>query len=103
MELDRGHLNPALSFVLKAAVVQWCALRTDMVFLTLSCWIRSRGPDRYWKVQEVLKHARVRPRLFSGEGAKNLLGFFVSFFVISESEMINPSVREYFAHFPLAV
>ncbi|CAG5981081.1 large ribosomal subunit protein bL20m [Menidia menidia] len=29
-----------------------------MVFLTLSCWIRSRGPDRYWKVQEVLKHAR---------------------------------------------
>ncbi|XP_020498097.2 39S ribosomal protein L20, mitochondrial [Labrus bergylta] len=29
-----------------------------MVFLSLSCWIRSRGPDRYWKVQEVLKHAR---------------------------------------------
>ncbi|TDH14031.1 hypothetical protein EPR50_G00039520 [Perca flavescens] len=29
-----------------------------MVFLTLSCLIRSRGPDRYWKVQEVLKHAR---------------------------------------------
>jgi len=29
-----------------------------MVFLTLSCWIRSRGPDRYWKVQELLKHAR---------------------------------------------
>ncbi|KAM3878195.1 large ribosomal subunit protein bL20m [Diretmus argenteus] len=29
-----------------------------MVFLTLSCWIRNRGPDRYWKVQEVLKHAR---------------------------------------------
>uniref|UniRef100_A0A3Q3XSB7 Large ribosomal subunit protein bL20m n=1 Tax=Mola mola TaxID=94237 RepID=A0A3Q3XSB7_MOLML len=30
-----------------------------MVFLTVSCWIRSRGPDRYWKVQEVLKHARL--------------------------------------------
>ncbi|XP_064160711.1 39S ribosomal protein L20, mitochondrial [Anguilla rostrata] len=29
-----------------------------MVFLTLSCWIRSRGPDRYWRVQEVLKNAR---------------------------------------------
>lgn len=29
-----------------------------MVFLTLSCLIRSRGPDRYWKVQELLKHAR---------------------------------------------
>ncbi|XP_029948270.1 large ribosomal subunit protein bL20m [Salarias fasciatus] len=29
-----------------------------MVFLSLSCWIRNRGPDRYWKVQEVLKHAR---------------------------------------------
>ncbi|XP_059807988.1 39S ribosomal protein L20, mitochondrial [Hypanus sabinus] len=29
-----------------------------MVFLTLSRWIRSRGPDRYWRVQEVLKHAR---------------------------------------------
>ncbi|XP_005986117.1 39S ribosomal protein L20, mitochondrial [Latimeria chalumnae] len=29
-----------------------------MVFLSLSHWIRNRGPDRYWKVQEVLKHAR---------------------------------------------
>ncbi|KAM6981274.1 large ribosomal subunit protein bL20m [Aplochiton taeniatus] len=29
-----------------------------MVFLTLSCWIRNRGPDRYWKIQEVLKNAR---------------------------------------------
>ncbi|KAF7693522.1 hypothetical protein HF521_008838 [Silurus meridionalis] len=29
-----------------------------MVFLTLSCWIRNRGPDRYWKVQELVKHAR---------------------------------------------
>ncbi|XP_028854970.1 large ribosomal subunit protein bL20m [Denticeps clupeoides] len=29
-----------------------------MVFLTLSCWIRNRGPDRYWKVQECLKNAR---------------------------------------------
>ncbi|KAK2906464.1 hypothetical protein QQF64_019653 [Cirrhinus molitorella] len=29
-----------------------------MVFLTLSCWIRNRGPDRYWKVQELLKNAR---------------------------------------------
>ncbi|XP_051549975.1 39S ribosomal protein L20, mitochondrial [Myxocyprinus asiaticus] len=29
-----------------------------MVFLTLSCWIRNRGPDRYWKVQELLKSAR---------------------------------------------
>uniref|UniRef100_A0A671QN28 Large ribosomal subunit protein bL20m n=2 Tax=Sinocyclocheilus anshuiensis TaxID=1608454 RepID=A0A671QN28_9TELE len=29
-----------------------------MVFLTLSRWIRNRGPDRYWKVQELLKSAR---------------------------------------------
>ncbi|XP_018588543.1 large ribosomal subunit protein bL20m [Scleropages formosus] len=29
-----------------------------MVFLTLSRWIRNRGPDRWWRVQEVLKHAR---------------------------------------------
>ncbi|CAH2319932.1 39S ribosomal L20, mitochondrial [Pelobates cultripes] len=29
-----------------------------MVFLSLSRWVRSRGPDRYWKVQELLKHAR---------------------------------------------
>ncbi|MBN3300764.1 RM20 protein, partial [Amia calva] len=29
-----------------------------MVFLTLSHWIRNRGPDRYWRVQEVLKNAR---------------------------------------------
>ncbi|XP_068096730.1 large ribosomal subunit protein bL20m [Hyperolius riggenbachi] len=29
-----------------------------MVFLSLSRWVRNRGPDRYWKVQEVLKHAR---------------------------------------------
>ncbi|XP_069466222.1 large ribosomal subunit protein bL20m [Ambystoma mexicanum] len=29
-----------------------------MVFLSLSRWVRSRGPDRYWRVQEVLKHAR---------------------------------------------
>ncbi|CAM4662958.1 hypothetical protein PO909_027850 [Leuciscus waleckii] len=29
-----------------------------MVFLTLSCWTRNRGPDRYWKVQELLKNAR---------------------------------------------
>ncbi|CAG06849.1 unnamed protein product, partial [Tetraodon nigroviridis] len=29
-----------------------------MVFLTVSSWIRNRGPDRYWKVQELLKHAR---------------------------------------------
>lgn len=29
-----------------------------MVFLSVSCWIRNRGPDRYWKVQEIVKHAR---------------------------------------------
>lgn len=33
-----------------------------MVFLSLSRWVRSRGPDRYWRVQEVLKHARVSER-----------------------------------------
>lgn len=37
-----------------------------MVFLTVSSWIRNRGPDRYWKVQELLKHARVRTWLCSG-------------------------------------
>ncbi|MEE6483970.1 hypothetical protein FKM82_013707 [Ascaphus truei] len=30
-----------------------------MVFLSLSRWVRSRGPDRYWRVQDVLKHARL--------------------------------------------
>ncbi|KAL3058621.1 hypothetical protein OYC64_010721 [Pagothenia borchgrevinki] len=29
-----------------------------MVFLSLSCWIRSRGPDRYWKIQEIVKNAK---------------------------------------------
>ncbi|XP_013861815.1 large ribosomal subunit protein bL20m [Austrofundulus limnaeus] len=29
-----------------------------MVFLTLSCWNRNRGPCRYFKVQALLKHAR---------------------------------------------
>ncbi|CAN2388204.1 ribosomal protein L20 [Pristimantis euphronides] len=29
-----------------------------MVFLSLSRWVRSRGPDHYWRAQEVLKHAR---------------------------------------------
>ncbi|XP_061909235.1 39S ribosomal protein L20, mitochondrial [Entelurus aequoreus] len=29
-----------------------------MVFLSCTLWARSRGPDRYWKVQELLKHAR---------------------------------------------
>lgn len=34
-----------------------------MVFLTAQLWLRSRLTDRYWRVQEVLKHARVsRPR-----------------------------------------
>ncbi|MGH0182872.1 UNVERIFIED_CONTAM: hypothetical protein FKN15_010643 [Acipenser sinensis] len=41
-----------------------------MVFLTLSRWIRSRGPDRYWKVQELLKHARVRQTGDTGETGK---------------------------------
>lgn len=36
-----------------------------MVFLTVSSWIRNRGPDRYWKVQELLKHARVSRRGFA--------------------------------------
>ncbi|KAJ4920871.1 hypothetical protein JOQ06_027695 [Pogonophryne albipinna] len=30
-----------------------------MVFLSLSCWIRSRGPDRYWKVQDIVKNAKL--------------------------------------------
>ncbi|XP_056398520.1 39S ribosomal protein L20, mitochondrial [Hyla sarda] len=29
-----------------------------MVFLSLSRWVRSRGPDHYWRAQEVLQHAR---------------------------------------------
>ncbi|XP_078095044.1 large ribosomal subunit protein bL20m [Mustelus asterias] len=29
-----------------------------MVFLSLSRWIRSRGPDRYWRHRELLQHAR---------------------------------------------
>lgn len=47
-----------------------------MVFLSLSRWIRSRGPDRYWKVQEVVKHARVRPRLLSGTEGHIFVLFF---------------------------
>ncbi|KAF5919363.1 hypothetical protein HPG69_006115 [Diceros bicornis minor] len=29
-----------------------------MVFLTTALWLRSRLTDRYWRVQEVLRHAR---------------------------------------------
>ncbi|GAB1289346.1 39S ribosomal protein L20, mitochondrial [Apodemus speciosus] len=29
-----------------------------MVFLTTRLWLRNRLTDRYWRVQEVLKHAR---------------------------------------------
>ncbi|XP_046517118.1 39S ribosomal protein L20, mitochondrial [Equus quagga] len=29
-----------------------------MVFLTVPLWLRSRLTDRYWRVQEVLRHAR---------------------------------------------
>ncbi|XP_059751854.1 large ribosomal subunit protein bL20m isoform X2 [Balaenoptera ricei] len=29
-----------------------------MVFLTAQLWLRNRVSDRYWRVQEVLKHAR---------------------------------------------
>ncbi|KAF6110176.1 mitochondrial ribosomal protein L20 [Phyllostomus discolor] len=29
-----------------------------MVFLSAQLWLRSRVTDRYWRVQEVLKHAR---------------------------------------------
>uniref|UniRef100_A0A8C9DWX5 Mitochondrial ribosomal protein L20 n=1 Tax=Phocoena sinus TaxID=42100 RepID=A0A8C9DWX5_PHOSS len=29
-----------------------------MVFLTAQLWLRNRITDRYWRVQEVLKHAR---------------------------------------------
>ena len=30
-----------------------------MVFLSAPLWLRNRITDRYWRVQEVLKHARV--------------------------------------------
>ena len=34
-----------------------------MVFLGAPLWLRSRLTDRYWRVREVLQHARVsRPR-----------------------------------------
>ncbi|XP_060055839.1 large ribosomal subunit protein bL20m isoform X1 [Erinaceus europaeus] len=29
-----------------------------MVFLTAQLWLRNRVTDRYWRIQEVLKHAR---------------------------------------------
>ncbi|KAM4016883.1 large ribosomal subunit protein bL20m [Anomaloglossus baeobatrachus] len=29
-----------------------------MVLLSFSRWVRNRGPDRYWRVQEVLQYAR---------------------------------------------
>ncbi|XP_004483405.1 large ribosomal subunit protein bL20m [Dasypus novemcinctus] len=29
-----------------------------MVFLTTRLWLRNRTTDRYWRIQEVLKHAR---------------------------------------------
>uniref|UniRef100_A0A674KD88 Large ribosomal subunit protein bL20m n=1 Tax=Terrapene triunguis TaxID=2587831 RepID=A0A674KD88_9SAUR len=30
-----------------------------MVFLSAPCWLRSRLTDRFWRVQAVLKHARL--------------------------------------------
>lgn len=33
-----------------------------MVFLTTRLWLRNRITDRFWRVQEVLKHARVSAR-----------------------------------------
>lgn len=30
-----------------------------MVFLTSQLWLRNRLTDRYWRIQEVLRHARV--------------------------------------------
>ncbi|KAL0603618.1 39S ribosomal protein L20, mitochondrial [Plecturocebus cupreus] len=30
-----------------------------MVFLTAQLWLRNRVTDRYWRIQEVLKHAKV--------------------------------------------
>ncbi|XP_032129801.1 39S ribosomal protein L20, mitochondrial-like, partial [Sapajus apella] len=29
-----------------------------MVFLTAQLWLRNRVTDRYWRIQEVLKHAK---------------------------------------------
>lgn len=41
-----------------------------MVFLSAQLWLRSRVTDRYWRVQEVLKHARVSwPRTPRAPGA----------------------------------
>lgn len=34
-----------------------------MVFLTTRLWLRNRLTDRYWRVQEVLKHAGVSVRV----------------------------------------
>ena len=34
-----------------------------MVFLTTRLWLRNRLTDRYWRVQEVLKHAQVSARV----------------------------------------
>lgn len=39
----------------------------EMVVLSASLWLRSRLTDRFWRVQEVLKHARVSARRGEGE------------------------------------
>lgn len=41
------------------AVWRCRALGGEMVVLSLPLWLRSRLTDRFWRVQEVLKYARV--------------------------------------------
>lgn len=44
----------------EAGAVRRCrALGGEMVLLSVPLWLRSRLTDRFWRVQEVLKYARV--------------------------------------------
>lgn len=44
----------------EAEAVRRCrALGGEMVLLSVPLWLRSRLTDRFWRVQEVLKYARV--------------------------------------------
>lgn len=46
-----------------------------MVFLTTRLWLRNRLTDRFWRVQEVLKHARVSARAGIPGGAGKVVRY----------------------------
>ncbi|XP_010848304.1 PREDICTED: 39S ribosomal protein L20, mitochondrial [Bison bison bison] len=59
-----------------------------MVFLSAPLWLRNRITDRYWRVQEVLKHARVI-RTFAGRCGRDIQLVLKHFYVFSFQLWIN--------------